>query len=304
MLQDISVKNIKTFLLPIFTLIIIGSACQPAADTTSNANVSNTNTIASNTNTAAPLDTDPGPAIQTKEPETYSATFVVSAETTGGEKTIGIPTISTEVARSGADRRVAFKLPNGEQIIYLDRADKRYVIAPSRKQYTEVTPELTGFDVPRMMTPGQIVAYLEKLRGYERVGEEQLGGRTAIKYRYVGVAKTSTQAGDVKSETYVFVDKDTSLPLKSEIFSEASGDVQGIKGARIIAEMKDLKTDVDKSIFEVPQGFNKVSAEQIKQQVGALMAIVGAVLQNMNAQSAPASSPSSANTSPSPSSAH
>jgi hypothetical protein len=284
-------RSVRYFLLSILSLVVISVGCQPATDTASNTNVSNSNTAVANTN-AAPLDTDPGPGIQTREPETYRATFVISAETTGGEKTIGIPSISAEVARRGADRRVAFNLPNGEQLVYLDRADTRFVIAPTRKQYTEVTKDLTGFDVPRMMTPGQLVAHLEKLRGYERVGEEELNGRSAIKYKYVGVAKTATQAGDIKSETYVFVDKDTGLPLKSEIFSEATGDVQGYKGAKVIAELKDLQTNVDNTQFDIPQGYAKVSSEQIKQQVAALVTLAKAVLQGMAAQGGANNAPS------------
>ena len=41
-----------------------------------------------------------------KEPETYKATLVFSAETEGGDKAIGIPQLSAEVAKSGSDRRL------------------------------------------------------------------------------------------------------------------------------------------------------------------------------------------------------
>ncbi len=266
----------------ILALAAVGAACQEAPVANTNVNTANTTTAtpAVNTNTA-PATTSTGPAIEAREPEEYRATLVFTAETTGGERAMAIPTLSAEVARRGADRRYAFKLPSGEQLIYLDRADKRYIISPSRKQYAELTPEATGFEVPRAMTPGQIVEQLKKQSGYERVGEEQLNGREVVKYRYASTARTGTQAGDVKAETFVYVDKETGLPLRSEIFSEATGSVQGVKGVKIIQEMRDIQRDVDASLFEVPPGLKQVTPEQVRQQIDALASIAGAILRNM-----------------------
>lgn len=274
------------YLSALLALGLIGVACQPAANTTGNANTANANANTSpvaNTNTT----TDTGPTINAREPEKYQATLVLTAQTSGGERAQAIPPLSAEVAHSGADQRVAFKLPNGEQLIWLDRADKHYVIAPGRKQYAELTPQATGFQMGRLMSPGQIVAYLSKQRGYTKVGEEQRDGRMADKYAYAATAKTNSQAGDVKTQTYVYIDKETGLPLRSELFSEASGSVQGVKGVTVVVEMRDIKTDVESSLFEVPQGLEKVSEQQVRQQVDALTsamtAIVGGMLQNMNA---------------------
>ena len=141
-------------------------------NTNANSNVSNANTTVTNANqvTAA---VPAGSVINTREPEKYSATLVFTAETEGGDKAVAIPTVSAEVARNGQQHRLSFNLPNNEKLIYIDSADnKHYVISPTRKQYAELTPEATGFEIQRLMTPGQVVAYLEKQRGYERVGEE------------------------------------------------------------------------------------------------------------------------------------
>jgi len=228
--------------------------------------------------------------IATREPDKYRATLVFSAETEGGQKTVGIPTLSAEVARNGADRRVAFKLPDGSDLIYLEQGDKHIVIAPARKQYAELTPEATGFQLQKLMTPGQLVAHLEKLRGVESVGEESFNGRTAVKYRYANSTNTSTSAGEVKSEGFIYVDKDTGLPLRAELFSEATGNVQGVKGAKIVAEMRDISTTIDDSLFQVPEGLNKVPPEQVRQQIDAftntVAAIVKTLLTNMNAPAA------------------
>ena len=274
-------------------LLLLGSACQ-STGTNTNTNISaNTNTAPANVN--ANLATAPAATIATREPEKYRATLVFSAETEGGQKTLGIPTLSAEVARNGPDRRVAFKLPDGSDLIYLETGGKHIVVAPGRKQYAELTPEATGFQLQKLMTPGQIVAQLDKLKGVERVGEETINGRLAEKYRYATTANTSTSAGQVSAEAFVFVDKETGLPLRSELYTEASGDVRGVKGAKIVAEMRDITTTVDDALFQVPTGLNKVPPEQIRGQVNALMntaaAIVKALLSNANTAPSTGASP-------------
>ena len=281
------------------------AACQRTTDSNTNL-VANANTSPSNVN--ANLGTTPPSVIAAREPEKYRAVLVFSAETEGGEKTVGIPTLSAEVARNGNDRRVAFKLPDGSDLIYLEQGGKHIVIAPSRKQYAELTPEATGFQLQKLMTPGQLVAHLEKLRGVERVGEETLNGRTAEKYRYATTTNTSTSAGQVNTEAFVFVDKETGLPLRSELYTEASGNVQGVKGAKIVAEMRDISTTIDDSLFQVPPGLNKVPPEQVRAQIDSVTntvaAVIKALLSNMTAPPTISASPVttvSPATSPSPS---
>jgi hypothetical protein len=296
----------RLFLIVTFSAFaIFSSACQNTTTTTNTANTANGNTATTNANTTTTtMAVDPGTVINTREPEKYRATLVFTAETEGGDKAIAVPPISAEVARSGADRRVSFKLPNGEQLIYLDTKDKHYVISPSRKQYAELTSEATGFEIQRLMTPGQLVSYLEKQKGYERVGEEQMNGRAAEKYRYAGTAKTGTQAGDIKSEAFVYVDKETGLPLRAELYSEATGNVQGAKGAKVVAEMRDIQTDVEPSLFEVPPGLNQVTPDQVRQQIDALTATVAAVvralLSNMGSQGTTTTTVTTTTVSPSP----
>ena len=260
-----------------------------------NANVSTANVNA----TTAPS------TFAAREPDTYKATIVFSAETEGGEKTIGIPTLSADVARSGNDRRLSFKLPDGSDLVYLEHNGVQYGIAPARKQYAELTPQATGFQIQKLMTPGQLVAYLDRLQGIEAVGEETMNGRPALKYRYARTAQTTTSAGEVKTESFVYVDKDTGLPLRAELFSEASGNVQGIKGAKVVAEMRDITTSVEPTLFEVPAGYTKVPESQVRAQVDAVTNTIAAVLRtlltNMNTTPPPSPSPSlSPATSPSP----
>ncbi|MBV9959096.1 MAG: hypothetical protein JO360_11780 [Acidobacteria bacterium] len=278
-------------------------ACTQTTNTNTNTSTANVNaTPAANINTSA--TPAPGASIEAREPDKYQAKLSLTAQTTGSGNNISIPALGSEVARNGADRRVSLTLPGGEQVIYLDRTDKRYIILPKRKQYAELTPESTGFEVPRMMTPAEVVEQVKKLQGFERVGEEQTGGRTAIKYRYAGTSKTGTQAGDVQTESIVLVDKETGLPLRSETVSESqTGNVKGITGLKVVTEMTDIRTDVDPTMFEVPQGYSKVSDQQVRQSVDAVgravIAIVGQLMQSASNNSAPAASPTaSASVSP------
>lgn len=279
-------------------LVIVSSSCRPAAETNTNSNVNlsaNTNTTPANLNANNSPESLSG--VNTREPLRYRATLVFSAETAGGEKTIGIPTFSAEVARNGDDRRLSFKLPDGSDLIYIDHDNHNYAIVPARKQYADLTAEAVGFQIQKLMTPGQLVSYISKLKGLERVGDDQVNGRTADKYRYATTVKTGTQAGEVKNEAYVFVDKETGLPLRAELFAESSGSVKGINSAKIVAEMRNISTDVDLSLFTVPEGLNKIPPEQIRAQIDAVTstaaAVIKALLANLNT-STPASSPTPA----------
>src|SRR6185295_145969 len=87
------------YLAATLLLVIVVSSCRPASETNTN---SNTN-LTANANTApANLNANTAPeslsGVNTREPVKYRATLVFSAETAGGEKTIGIPTFSAEVA--------------------------------------------------------------------------------------------------------------------------------------------------------------------------------------------------------------
>jgi len=290
------------FLTVMLMLALAGSACQTATNTNTNTNTANINaTPAANANTSS--SPAPGASIEAREPDKYQGTIKLTAQTTGSGQNISLPGLTAEVARSGADRRFSFSLPGGEEVIYLDRADKRYIILPKRKQYAELTPESTGFEVPRSMTVGDIVNRVKGMQGFERVGEENVNGRAAIKYRYSGTSKTGTQAGDVKTEAIVLIDKDTGLPLRSETVAESqTGNVKGVTGLNFVTEMTNIKTDVDASLFEVPQGLSKVSDQQVRQSVDAVgravIAIVGQLMQTANSNAATASPTASASASP------
>src|SRR5436190_19233800 len=299
-MKNTDVRPVLVLVLAVSMVLIAASACTRNASVNANLNT-NINTNVNANATGANINASSAPStIAAREPDSYKATIVFTAETEGGDKTIGIPTLSAEVAKNGVDRRLSFKLPDGSDLVYLEHAGVQYGIAPARKQYAELTPQATGFQIQKLMTPGQLVAYLDRLRGIEFVGEEPMAGRTALEYRYGRTGETKTAAGEVKTESFIYVDKDTGLPLRAELFSEASGNVQGVKGAKVVAEMRNIQTTVDPSLFEIPPGMNKVPESQVRAQVNAVTNTVAAVLRTLlsNMNSAPPPSTASPTASP------
>jgi hypothetical protein len=174
----------------------------------------------------------------------------------------------------------------------LDKGGTNYVILPNRKQYAELNRESTGIDMKRLMTPEMIVNQVKNLHGVQRVGEETVNGRTIIRYAYSGTANTQTQAGQVDTNAYVLVDKETGLPLRSETISQSQSgsNVQGYKGMRFVTEMTDIKSTPDSSLFNVPTDYAKIDAEQVKAQINlviqAVAALAGQVIQQQQQQQA------------------
>lgn len=297
MRKRLNFKNL--FGLSLFCVIGFNLACQPpgtnttvnsAVNTNANSIVSanSTNINAANSNAA----NAPSSMIETKEPEQYQATVTLKFELSGAQN-VAVPPIKAEVARNGADRRMEFVLPNGDKLIYVDHDGKQFVVSPNRKQYAELNKESVGFDPRRLMMPEQIVNQVKNLKGVERVGEEKVDGRDAIKYRYGATTDTQTKAGTVATESYVLVDKETSLPLRSVTTSESqNGNVQGIKGLSFITEMSNIRATADASLFAAPTDYQKVAPEQIKQQVdlifNALTMLVGQMLKSAQPAASPA----------------
>ena len=286
----------------IVIIALLAFACVPPKDTNSNVNANananrNANTAMTNDNVNR-SSADSSSSINTREPDKYAATLAFSLETQGGDKAIGIPQLSLQVARSGDDRRLEFKLPDGSPLIYLDHDNHHYVILPSRKQYAELNKESTGMQFQKLLTPGQLVESLKNVKGIQRAGDETYNGRSAEKYQYSKTTETNTKAGEVQASAYVYVDKDTGLPLHAEIDAESSGDVKGVKSARIVAEMRDIKTDVDSATFQTPSDYAQVPPEKVKQQIDALTGTVAAILKGLLANAAstpPPPSPAASN---------
>jgi hypothetical protein len=264
-------------------LFMAGCGAQPANVNTGlvNTNVNLSNTFNGNTNinaTTTSVNPD-SPIIETKEPDQYQATVQLKLQATGDAKQANLPTIQANVARSGEDRRMEFNLPNSEKVVYLDKGGTTHVILPNRRQYATLDKQSMGFDVRKLMMPEEIVRQVRAVKGVERVGEENANGRQVVKYRFGSVTNTQTTAGQVSTESFFLIDKETGLPLRSETVSMTqNGNVQGFKDMRVVTEMSNLKADVTPDLFEVPTDYAKIDSQQIMGQVQLVFNAVGMML--------------------------
>lgn len=289
----------SVFLLPaLFSVFLAG--CQPQTGGTNanlvntNANVSNSFTNTANTNSMNTNSVSSSSVnIETKEPEQYTAAVTLKLEAIGDSRTGALPTISANVARSGANRRMEFTLPTGEKVVYLDQNGMNYAIFPNRKQYAELNRESLGFEVRRLLMPEQIVNQVKNMQGVQLVGEENVNGRQVLKYSYSGAANTQTQAGKVETQSFILIDKETGLPLRTETVaqSQSGGNVQGYGGFRAVTEMTNIQTTVDPTIFNAPTDYQKIDPEQVKAQANLIFNAVAAMLGQAMRQAQPNASP-------------
>jgi hypothetical protein len=96
------------------------------------------------------------------------------------------------------------------------------------------------------------------------------------------VTNTQTQAGQVATESFLLVDKETGLPLRSETVSESqTSNVQGYKSLRLVTEMTNINANATSDLFEVPTDYQKIDAEQVKAQTTLIFNVVGQIIGQM-----------------------
>ena len=281
-------------------LLLCGLACSAVlvlscGNPTGNSNLTavNTNVGVANSISNSNLNgiSTTGATVDTREPEQYQATVKLSFQTLGnGPQQASLPNIGANVARQGNDRVMEFTALN-EKVIFLDKGGKNYLILPNRKQYAELTQESLGFEVRRMMMPEQIVQQAKNVPGMRFVGEETQDGRQVLKYAYQAQANTNTNVGTVATESYMIVDKETGLPLRTETVSrsQSGGNVQGVSGVRIVTEMTDIKTNPDPSLFNLPTDYAKIDPETVKANINLIFQAATALMGQAMRQNAPAS---------------
>jgi hypothetical protein len=267
----------------------------------------NSGAIANSNTGAAGADSNGSPGsrepIYAKEPDQYSETIAINVEQPGSDKKAEVPPLQFDFARLGADRRAAFQLPALGQVIYLEHSGLKYIVLPARSQYLELDQATLGVELPKLslMTPTAVVEHLKSSAQYYKLGSEVINGRTAVKYRFTGKLKTGAAAGDVDTDSTIYLDETTGLPVRAEIL----GSTPGGTGARIMMQMNDVLLNPDRAMFEVPIGFRKVTPQELRQQVNSLansMRLVALML-TQQLSPAPGASPSPASGLASPPSA-
>lgn len=228
------------------------SACRSTtADITTNADVN------SNSSTAI-VESSNLPPFATKEPEKYSAKIVFSFRFE--ETAANFVEQIYLVARDGANRRLDFQI--GENAIAkLQTADgKSFVLLPARKVYAEITAENSIPNFPDEFSLEQLLHTKPAGATFEKIGEEEITGRKTTKYKLDFGAVREVE--NARTETFVWADDTLGLPVKTEIIAMENNQPSG---ARNLVELREIKTEIEPQIFEIPKDFRKISVQEIQQ---------------------------------------
>lgn len=190
------------------------------------------------------------PPFQTKEPDRYRATRIVTITSSSGEAIV----TKTSIARDGDLRRHESET-NSKLVAYLDLPEGRFVLLPDEKVYAAADAGISTTEGEEI-TPDRLLHTDTESTSYQKLGSEVIGGRNSTKYR---VVVNSSTAGNVpRSETLIWIDEALKMPIRSETKSE---------GTRITTELTDISLDVDKRIFQVPDGYENIALTDFRKRI-------------------------------------
>jgi hypothetical protein len=253
-----------------------------------------TDTSTAPENANAPAASEPAPRtpapIKAREPDSYGLVETITIQPTGNAPKAAIPPLRFTFAKSGADRRLSFTIPDpvGE-VIYLEKASSKYLIFPRRGQYVELDPQELGFQLGDLMSPAAAFERLKARAQYEVLGTENIDGRSAVKYRFTASGDTRTSVGTARADSIIFVDQATGLPLRSEIEATSTSGA----GTRIVTETDSLVLSPAPGLFDVPVTLEKVSSAHVKQEVQGFVSVLRVVIDYLRQHAATAPPPES-----------
>lgn len=191
-----------------------------------------------------------GQTIPAREPEQYRATLTLTLN--GATR----PTVTADIARNGTDRRWDFTLSDGTRLTYLYQTDRLFIILPAQKIYAEQEGATAALTLPATLDPTRLTAQLRADNRYQPAGVTQFNQRTAEKYQYLGSA-----------DSFVFVDKETGLPLHVELAQTANG------GQNIVTaiELQPNNAPIPLKHFNEPRDFQAVEVRRIAEAFQRLM---------------------------------
>ncbi len=200
------------------------------------------------------------PPFQTKEPDRYQAVRIIASSKATGESVV----TRTLIAKDGGLRREEYETEATERVVYLDVAIGRFILLPGARVYAEVRSEAgsePGFpieevDLPEDSTDRLLNADPISAR-YEKLGSEVVNGRNAGKYRVR--VNTLGDATVSNGDTSIWVDEALGMPIKSETVTAA--------GDRTTMELTAIVLDIDKGLFQIPDGYKKVTPREIRQKL-------------------------------------
>lgn len=248
-LRSIGGKSLsKRFQLQIVLLFVLSSllsSCSSASRQPAKPETSQEETLSST------------PPFKTIEPEKYRGERVFTYINSDGATTV----TRSSIARDGDLRREDLER-GGHKIVLLDNYQTRMVLLPESMIYSEIS--LTDGSVGEMdllelgSSPERLLHQeSNSTTSYQKLGSEQVGERTATKYR--AVVNNSTASNVSKLEALIWIDESLGMPIKSE--SKSSD------GRQVVMELTNISLEVESNLFKIPEGYKKVAATEITQRL-------------------------------------
>lgn len=232
-------------LVAVSVVLVIAGACRSQSESLTATNSQSSDTVVSST-----------PPFQTKEPERYSALRTITVVNAAGETLV----TKTSVARDTESRRNESTVAS-KTVVYLDVPEGKFVLLPDEKVYADLTDEgRISADKTEEGLESSPDALLHTDAGntsYQKMGTESVAGHNANKYRIV--VNSPAPANVSQSETLMWIDEALQMPIKSE--------TKSADGTRVTMEVSEIKLEVDKSLFKVPQGYQKLTFTELRKRL-------------------------------------
>ena len=193
------------------------------------------------------------PPFQTKEPDRYRATRTITIVTADGKTAV----TKTSIARDGELRRDESET-SSKRVAYLDLPDGRFVLLPDDKVYADLATEtnLSAGD-DQEISPERLLHGDATNATYQKIATELIDGRNTNKYRIV--VNSSTPGNVSLSETLIWIDETLNMPVRSETTSA--------DGTKITMELSDVALEVEKSVFQVPGDYQKITFSELRKRM-------------------------------------
>jgi outer membrane lipoprotein-sorting protein len=235
-------------LVAVSVVLLVLGACRSQNESLTSTDTQPSDTVVSST-----------PPFQTKEPERYSALRTITVVNAAGETLV----TKTSVARDGDSRRNESTVASKTTIL-LDLPEGRFVLLAEEKVYADLTNEgrITadkaedGFE----SSPDALLHTDAGSTSYQKMGAESVAGRNANKYRIV--VNSSAAANVSQSETLMWIDETLQMPIRSETKSS--------DGTRVTMEVSEIKLEVDKGSFRIPEGYQKLTFAELRERLAAV----------------------------------
>lgn len=241
-------KNVRSetpgrSLLPI---ILIGTALVQAC-------ASKSHQTTTNDPDAAAQIVSSTPPFQTKEPRRYQAVRTITFTDSAGNSTV----TSTTIARYDDLRREDTDKGSDGAIVLIESENGRVIIFPAAKVYADAngyqsTPLATA-KIELDNSPERFLHHDSISTSYQTIGPELVGGRSAVKYRVI--VNNGATSNVSSSEMLVWFDEAIGMPIRSE--------AKAIDGSNTLMELSNIQLGADRSLFQIPAGYEKIAIAEL-----------------------------------------